>query len=103
MTSALLKRGVGYLDTLTNELLLWMADREYDSIKQMQGSMCRNAVAQPARLRAHQLHEGAQLICDGGDEEGVSLAPQAAYLLSIYNVNAWITSVSIGTITMCGT
>jgi dihydroorotate dehydrogenase (fumarate) len=48
MTSALLKRGVGYLDTLTTELLLWMADHEYDSIKQMQGSMSRNAVPQPA-------------------------------------------------------
>ena len=48
MTSALLKRGVGYFDTLTTELLLWMADHEYDSIKQMQGSMSRNAVPQPA-------------------------------------------------------
>jgi dihydroorotate dehydrogenase (fumarate) len=48
MTSALLKRGVGYLDTLITELLLWMADHEYDSIRQMQGSMSRNAVPQPA-------------------------------------------------------
>jgi dihydroorotate dehydrogenase (fumarate) len=48
MTSALLKRGVGYLDTLVTELLLWMGDHEYDSIKQMQGSMSRNAVPQPA-------------------------------------------------------
>lgn len=48
MTSALLKRGVGYLDTLTTELLLWMADHEYDSIRQMQGSMSGNAVPQPA-------------------------------------------------------
>jgi dihydroorotate dehydrogenase (fumarate) len=48
MTSTLLKRGVGYLDTLTSELLLWMTDHEYDSIKQMQGSMSRNAVPQPA-------------------------------------------------------
>jgi dihydroorotate dehydrogenase (fumarate) len=48
MTSALLKRGVGYLDTLTTELLLWMNDHEYDSIRQMQGSMSRNAVPQPS-------------------------------------------------------
>jgi dihydroorotate dehydrogenase (fumarate) len=47
MTSALLKRGVGYLDTLVTELLLWMGDHEYDSIRQMQGSMSRNAVPQP--------------------------------------------------------
>lgn len=48
MASALRGRGVGYFDPLTTELLLWMADHEYDSIKQMQGSMSRNAVPQPA-------------------------------------------------------
>jgi len=48
MTSALLKRGATYLDTMLTELLLWMGEHEYDSIKQMQGSMSRNAVPQPA-------------------------------------------------------
>ena len=48
MTSALLKRGATYLDTVVTELLLWMGEHEYDSIKQMQGSMSRNAVPQPA-------------------------------------------------------
>jgi dihydroorotate dehydrogenase (fumarate) len=48
MTSALLKRGITYLDTLTTELLVWMGEHEYDSIRQMQGSMSRNAVPQPA-------------------------------------------------------
>jgi dihydroorotate dehydrogenase (fumarate) len=48
MTSALLKRGVNYLDTLATELLVWMGEHEYDSIRQMQGSMSRNAVPQPA-------------------------------------------------------
>jgi dihydroorotate dehydrogenase (fumarate) len=47
MTSALLKRGIGYLDTIATELLLWMGEHEYDSIRQMQGSMSRNAVPQP--------------------------------------------------------
>ncbi len=47
MTSALLKKGIGYLDTVTTELLQWMGDHEYDSIRQMQGSMSRNAVPQP--------------------------------------------------------
>jgi dihydroorotate dehydrogenase (fumarate) len=47
MTSALLKRGVTFLDTITTELLIWMGEHEYDSIKQMQGSMSRNAVPQP--------------------------------------------------------
>jgi dihydroorotate dehydrogenase (fumarate) len=48
MTSALLKRGITFLDTLTSELLVWMGEHEYDSIRQMQGSMSRNAVPQPA-------------------------------------------------------
>ena len=48
MTSALLKRGIGYLDTIATELLVWMGEHEYDSIRQMQGSMSRNAVPQPA-------------------------------------------------------
>lgn len=47
MTSALLKRGISYLDTIQTELLIWMGEHEYDSIKQMQGSMSRNAVPQP--------------------------------------------------------
>jgi len=47
MTSALLKRGIGFLDTLATEMLVWMGEHEYDSIKQMQGSMSRNAVPQP--------------------------------------------------------
>ena len=47
MTSALLKRGISYLDTLATELLIWMGEHEYDSIKQMQGSMSRNAAPQP--------------------------------------------------------
>jgi dihydroorotate dehydrogenase (fumarate) len=47
MTSALLKRGISYLDTVITELLVWMGEHEYDSIRQMQGSMSRNAVPQP--------------------------------------------------------
>ena len=47
MTSALLKRGIGYLDTVTTELLVWMGEHEYDSIRQMRGSMSRNAAPQP--------------------------------------------------------
>ncbi len=47
MTSALLKRGISYLDTISTELLIWMGEHEYDSIRQMQGSMSRQAVPQP--------------------------------------------------------
>ena len=46
-TSALLKKGINYLDTMLTELLIWLGDHEYDSIRQMQGSMSRNSVPQP--------------------------------------------------------
>jgi dihydroorotate dehydrogenase (fumarate) len=48
MTSALLKRGINYLDTIGTELLVWMGEHEYTSIRQMQGSMSRNAVPRPS-------------------------------------------------------
>ena len=47
MTSAMLKRGISFIDTIQTELLVWMGEHEYDSIRQMQGSMSRNAVPQP--------------------------------------------------------
>jgi len=32
---------------MLTELLIWLGDHEYDSTRQVQGSMSRNAVAQP--------------------------------------------------------
>ena len=40
-----------------------MEAHEYESIRQMQGSMSYRAVARPGRVRAGQLHEGAELLC----------------------------------------
>ncbi len=48
MTSALLRQGIDYLDTLHTNLLEWMVDRECDSIRQTQGSMSQRSVAEPA-------------------------------------------------------
>ena len=48
MTSALLKKGINYLDTLVTELLIWMDQHEYSSIRQMQGSMSRRSAPSPA-------------------------------------------------------
>ena len=46
-TSALLQRGVGWLRTILDDLAIWMEENGYESIRQMQGSMSRNAVPQP--------------------------------------------------------
>jgi dihydroorotate dehydrogenase (fumarate) len=48
MTSALLKNGIAHLDAVRRDLLLWMEEHEYDSIRQMCGSMCMRNVADPA-------------------------------------------------------
>jgi dihydroorotate dehydrogenase (fumarate) len=48
MTSALLKNGIEYLARLRTDLLAWMEEHEYASIRQMQGSMSYRSVAEPA-------------------------------------------------------
>ena len=56
MTSALLKRGIEYLKTVHSELSVWMEEHDYESIRQMQGSMSQRSVAEPnAFLRANYL------------------------------------------------
>ncbi len=47
MASAILKRGIDYIATVLGELQTWMEEHEYESIKQMQGSMSQKAVADP--------------------------------------------------------
>jgi dihydroorotate dehydrogenase (fumarate) len=48
MTSALLRNGIGHLAKVQTDLLTWMEEHEYASIRQMQGSMSYRSVAQPA-------------------------------------------------------
>jgi dihydroorotate dehydrogenase (fumarate) len=48
MTSALLKRGISHLTTLQHELLRWLTEHEYESVRQMQGCMSMRSVANPA-------------------------------------------------------
>jgi dihydroorotate dehydrogenase (fumarate) len=48
MTSALLKHGIGHLARVRAEVVRWMEEHEYTSVRQMQGSMSRLAAGQPA-------------------------------------------------------
>jgi dihydroorotate dehydrogenase (fumarate) len=48
MASALLRHGVEHLATVTQDLLRWMEEHEYASIRQMRGSMSQRHVAEPA-------------------------------------------------------
>lgn len=47
MTSALLKNGIGHLSKVTKDLIEWMDLHQYESVKQMRGSMNAIAVAEP--------------------------------------------------------
>ena len=54
MTSALLRYGIEHVAKVRAELVHWMEDHEYESIRQMQGSMSQRSVAEPAAfLRAN--------------------------------------------------
>jgi dihydroorotate dehydrogenase (fumarate) len=48
MTSALLARGIDHLAHVRAGVLAWMEAHEYESIRQMRGSMSQRAVAEPA-------------------------------------------------------
>ena len=49
-TSVVLENGIDYLGKILHDLTDWMEEHEYESVKQMRGSMSQRAVAQPAAL-----------------------------------------------------
>jgi dihydroorotate dehydrogenase (fumarate) len=48
MASALLKYGIGYMRTVLADLAQWMEEHEYESLRQMRGSLSQQRVAEPA-------------------------------------------------------
>ena len=48
MTSALLEKGIGHISKVLAEMQTWMEGHEYESVRQMQGSMARCSVANPS-------------------------------------------------------
>ncbi len=48
MTSALLRHGIPYLEKVESEMRNWMEEHEYESVRQMRGSMSARSVAEPA-------------------------------------------------------
>mgnify|MGYP000990435879 FL=1 len=53
LCSVLLKNGIGHIKTIEKEMIDWMTEKEYESIKQMQGSMSQiNTKDQTAYARA---------------------------------------------------
>jgi len=54
LCSALLKHGIGHLRTVERDLVRWMEEREYESVRQMQGSMCQCQCPDPAAFERAQ-------------------------------------------------
>ena len=48
MASALLHHGIDYLRQILRDMETWMEEHEYESVRQMQGSMSQKSVAEPA-------------------------------------------------------
>jgi dihydroorotate dehydrogenase (fumarate) len=48
LASALLELGPQHLRVLEHGITEWMAEREYESVAQLQGSMSQGAVADPS-------------------------------------------------------
>jgi dihydroorotate dehydrogenase (fumarate) len=54
LCSVLLKHGIGHLRVIEQELLQWMTEHEYESIRQMQGSMSQKNCADPSAFERAQ-------------------------------------------------
>jgi dihydroorotate dehydrogenase (fumarate) len=48
MCSALLQKGVPHLSKVLKDMQQWMEEKEYESVKQLKGSMSQRSVAEPA-------------------------------------------------------
>ncbi len=48
MCSALLKNGADHITTILNDMRSWLNEKEYESVKQLQGSMSQQSVEEPA-------------------------------------------------------
>jgi dihydroorotate dehydrogenase (fumarate) len=48
LCSTLLKNGVGHIRSLEQDLIRWMEEHEYDSVKLMKGSLSQKSCAHPA-------------------------------------------------------
>jgi dihydroorotate dehydrogenase (fumarate) len=54
LCSALLRHGVKHLGTVENDLRIWMEEHEYESVRQLQGSMSQKNCPDPAAFERAQ-------------------------------------------------
>jgi dihydroorotate dehydrogenase (fumarate) len=73
MTSALLEHGVGRVQGLLSNIRYWMEEYEYESIRQMQGSMSQQAVAEPGALERANYIKELSSFGDGAYDRGIPM------------------------------
>jgi dihydroorotate dehydrogenase (fumarate) len=61
MCSALLKNGIDHIGKVLNDLQLWMEEHEYESVKQMQGSMSYKCCEDPSGFERANYMKALQL------------------------------------------
>jgi len=54
MASALFKNGIDHISTVEKDMIQWLAEHEYESVKQMQGSMSQIKSANPSAFERAQ-------------------------------------------------
>ena len=62
MCSVLLQRGIEHIGTVLTDLEKWMEDHEYESVKQMQGSMSHAHVDDPSKFERVQYMKALQSV-----------------------------------------
>ena len=69
LCSALLRHGIDHIRVVEQELAQWMEEHEYESVRQMQGSMCQYLCPNPERLRARPIHARSHQLQTGIGKE----------------------------------
>jgi len=54
LCAALLRKGVGYLATIEKDMVQWLAEHEYDSVRQLKGSVSQVKCADPSAFERAQ-------------------------------------------------
>ena len=76
MTSALLRHGIEHLGAVRDGLLAWMEAREYESVRQMQGSMSYRSVRDPSAFeRANYMKVLSSYTLRAGGSAGAPSGP----------------------------
>jgi dihydroorotate dehydrogenase (fumarate) len=64
MVSALFRNGIGHITKVEQDMRAWLTEREYESVKQMQGSMSQKNIPDPAAFERAQYVRAISILPD---------------------------------------